>query len=131
MALIADAHGKINGKFTVPKNVPAGTKLVQFFGDKGSYGEATYTGRGIITTEERRRVTVITETRRDETTVVITRYDPLAQTFTLSESRHVGGIELWFSNRGSKRVVAQIRDTSLGMPAQMVLAEGSIMANSI
>lgn len=131
MALIADAHGRINGKFTVPKNVPAGTKLVQFFGDKGSYGEATYTGRGVITTEERRRVTVITETRRDETTVITTRYDPLAQTFTLSESRHISGIELWFSNRGSRRVVAQIRDTSLGMPTQMVLAEGSIMANAI
>ncbi len=131
MPLIADALGKIKGKFTVPKNVPAGTKLVQFFGNQGSYGEATYTGRGIITTEERRRVTVITDIRRDETTVVLTRYDPLAQTFTLSESRHIGGIDLWFSNSGSKRVVAQIRDTSLGMPTQMVLAEGDIKPAAI
>ncbi|MBX3457029.1 MAG: hypothetical protein KF820_01535 [Candidatus Paracaedibacteraceae bacterium] len=131
MPLVADNSGKIKGKFTVPANVPAGTKLVQFIGNQGSYGEATYTGRGIITTEERRRVTVITDIRRNETTVVLTRFDPLAQTFTLSESRHIGGIDLWFSNRGTKRVVVQIRDTSLGMPTQTVLAEGSIMPASI
>ena len=131
MPLIADSTGKIKGKFTVPANVPAGTKLVQFIGNQGSYGEATYTGRGIITTEDRRRVTVITDIRRNETTVVLTRFDPLAQTFTLSESRHIGGIDLWFSNRGTKRVVVQIRDTSLGMPTQTVLAEGSIMPASI
>lgn len=131
MPLIADSTGKIKGKFTVPANVPAGTKLVQFIGNQGSYGEATYTGRGIITTEERRRVTVITDIRRNETTVVLTRFDPLAQTFTLSESRHIAGIDLWFSNRGTKRVVAQIRDTSLGMPTQTVLAEGDIMPSSI
>jgi hypothetical protein len=131
MPLVADNSGKIKGKFTVPANVPAGTKLVQFIGNQGSYGEATYTGRGIITTEDRRRVTVITDIRRNETTVVLTRFDPLAQTFTLSESRHIGGIDLWFSNRGAKRVVVQIRDTSLGMPTQTVLAEGSIMPASI
>lgn len=131
MPLVADNSGKIKGKFTVPANVPAGTKLVQFIGNQGSYGEATYTGRGIITTEDRRRVTVITDIRRNETTVVLTRFDPLAQTFTLSESRHIGGIDLWFSNRGTKRVVVQIRDTSLGMPTQTVLAEGSIMPASI
>lgn len=120
----ANNQGKLTGKFTVPSNVPAGTKLVQFFGSQGSYGEATYTGRGVITTEERRRVTVITDTRRDETTVVSQRYDPLAQTFTLNESRHIAGVDLWFTNSGEKRVVVQIRETSVGMPTQMVIAEG-------
>jgi hypothetical protein len=114
MPLVADNSGKIKGKFTVPANVPAGTKLVQFIGNKGNYGEATYT-----------------DIRRNETTVVLTRFDPLAQTFTLSESRHIAGVDLWFSNRGTKRVVVQIRDTSLGMPTQTVLAEGSIMPASI
>ncbi len=37
-----------------------------------------------ITIEERRRV------------IAARRIDPLAQTFTLNESRHIGGIELWF-----------------------------------
>ncbi|MFT4327279.1 MAG: hypothetical protein AB3P07_01375 [Wolbachia pipientis] len=129
--LKANDQGRLEGKFTVPSNVPAGTKLVQFFGSQGSYGEATYTGRGVITTEERRRVTVITDTRRDETTVVSRRYDPLAQTFTLNESRHITGVDLWFTNKGEKRVVVQIRETSVGMPTQTVIAEGYILPSAI
>jgi hypothetical protein len=86
ITFIADSKGKITGRFTIPSNIPAGTKLVQFFGEKGSYGEATYTGKKTINIEERRRV------------FSSKRVDPLAQTFTLSESRHISGIDLWFSS---------------------------------
>ncbi|APR98691.1 hypothetical protein [Wolbachia endosymbiont of Folsomia candida] len=117
--LIADQNGKIKGRFTVPRNIPAGTKLVQFFGDNGSYGEATYTGKKTINIEERRRV------------FSSKRIDPLAQTFTLNENRHIGGIDLWFSSRGKKRVVVQIRETAIGMPSQTVIAESHIESNDI
>ncbi|WP_264953865.1 hypothetical protein [Wolbachia endosymbiont (group A) of Endotricha flammealis] len=116
---IADNRGKIKGRFTVPRNIPAGTKLVQFFGDKGSYGEATYTGKKTITIEERRRV------------IAARRVDPLAQTFTLNESRHIGGLDLWFTNSGKKRVVVQIRETAVGMPSQTVIAESYIEPKDI
>ncbi|MCJ7454913.1 MAG: hypothetical protein MUP48_05680, partial [Wolbachia endosymbiont of Homalodisca vitripennis] len=106
----ANNQGKLKGRVKVPANIPAGTKLVQFFGDKGSYGEATYTGKKTITIEERRRV------------IAARRVDPLAQTFTLNESRHIGGVELWFINKGKKRVVVQIRETAVGMPSQTVIA---------
>ncbi len=33
---IADNQGKVRGKIKIPADIPAGTKLVQFFGDKGS-----------------------------------------------------------------------------------------------
>lgn len=131
MTLTANENGEILGQFTIPENVPTGTKLVQFIGDQGNYGETTYTSRGLITTEDRRRVTTVTDVRRNETTVVIRRFDPLAQTFTLSESRHIGGVELWFSEAGSKRVVAQIRETNVGLPNQTVLAEGDIQPTQI
>ncbi len=75
--LTANNQGKLKGKVKIPANIPAGTKLVQFYGDKGSYGEATYTGKKTITIEERRRV------------IAARRIDPLAQTFTLNESRHI------------------------------------------
>ncbi|MDR2666962.1 MAG: hypothetical protein LBB34_02500 [Holosporales bacterium] len=128
---IADANGQIVASFTIPEGVPVGTKLVQFFGDQGSYGEATYTGKNTVTIEERRKVTTVTLSSQQVTTVVLNRYDPLAQTFTLQESRHIGGIDLWFENKGMKRVVVQIRDTNLGLPNQTILAEGSIMPASI
>ncbi len=41
-------QGQISGKIKIPANIPAGTKLVQFCGDKGSYGEATYTGKKLL-----------------------------------------------------------------------------------
>ncbi|XGA08491.1 MAG: hypothetical protein U0X86_000734 [Wolbachia endosymbiont of Xenopsylla cheopis] len=117
--LIADNQGEITGRFTVPSNIPAGTKLVQFFGNQGSYAEATYTSRGTITTEERRRV------------IATKRIDPLAQTFTLSESRHIASVDLWFTNSGTKRVVLQIRKTNIGIPAQTVIAESYIEPHNI
>ncbi|APR98636.1 hypothetical protein [Wolbachia endosymbiont of Folsomia candida] len=116
---IADNRGKIKGKLKIPANIPAGTKLVQFFGDKGSYGEATYTGKKTITIEERRRV------------IATKRVDPLAQTFTLNESRHIGGIDLWFTNKGSKRVAVQVRETVMGVPSHTVIAESFVEPESI
>ncbi len=117
--LTANNQGKLKGKVKVPANIPAGTKLVQFYGDKSSYGEATYTGKKTITIEERRRV------------IAARRVDPLAQTFTLNESRHIGGVELWFVNKGKKRVVVQIRETAVGMPSQTVIAESYIEPKNI
>ena len=115
----ANNQGKLKGKVKIPANIPAGTKLVQFYGDKGSYGEATYTGKKTITIEERRRV------------FSSKRVDPLAQTFTLDESRHIGGVELWFTNSGKRRVVVQIRETTVGVPSQAVIAENSIEPTKI
>ncbi|WP_410519844.1 hypothetical protein [Candidatus Mesenet endosymbiont of Agriotes lineatus] len=117
--LTADNQGKITGRFTVLSNIPAGTKLVQFFGNQGSYAEATYTSRGTITTEERRRV------------IATKRIDPLAQTFTLNESRHIAGVDLWFTNNGTKRVVLQIRETNIGIPSQTVVAESYIEPHDV
>ena len=130
MELSANPQGKITGQFTVPANIPTGTKLVQFIGDKGSYGETSYTGRGIITTEERRRVINITETRQQQT-IITGRFDPLAQTFTLNQGRHIGGVDLWFTVRGDKKVVVQIRETNTGMPNQNVLAEAYVNPDDI
>lgn len=62
-----------------------------------------------ITTEERRRV------------FSSKRVDPLVQTFTLNQNRHVCGIDLWFSILGNKRVVVQIRETIIGVPSHTVM----------
>lgn len=129
MPITVNIDGEITGQLTVPEGVPTGTVLVQFIGDQGSYGEATYTGKTTITVEERRQVTKVTTTTQQVTTVIM--QDPLAQTFTLSESRHIGGIDLWFTEKGTKRVVVQIRETSLGYPTQNILAEGNVYPHNI
>jgi hypothetical protein len=118
----ANASGLLTGSFQIPQAIPAGAKLVEFLGTGGSYGSATYVGRGQIVTETRRRIL----------TTVVRRWDPLAQTFTLPERRTIGGLELWFTTKGgSAPVIVQIRETQVGIPTTTVLTEGRLNASDI
>ncbi len=108
----ADGNGNIQSSFQVPKGIPAGSKSVTFVGKIGSRAGATYTGRGNITFQELRMVTSIT-----------TLYDPLAQTFTLSETRFLIGLDVWFVKKGKSNVRVQIRETNLGLPTQVIISE--------
>jgi hypothetical protein len=118
----ANASGILTGTFQIPQAIPAGAKLVEFLGAGGSYGSATYVGRGQIVTETRRRIL----------TTVVRRWDPLAQTFTLPERRTIGGLELWFTAKGgSAPVIVQIRETQVGLPTTTVLTEGRLAAADI
>lgn len=118
----ANASGLLAGTFQIPQAIPAGAKLVEFLGAGGSYGSATYVGRGQIVTETRRRIL----------TTVVRRWDPLAQTFTLPERRTIGGLELWFTTKGgSAPVIVQIRETQVGIPTTTVLTEGRLLASDI
>ncbi len=120
--IAANASGLLTGSFQIPQAIPAGAKLVEFLGAGGSYGSATYVGRGQIVTETRRRIL----------TTVVRRWDPLAQTFTLPERRTIGGLELWFTTKGgSAPVIVQIRETQVGMPTTTVLTEGRLLASDI
>ena len=101
MTIQANANGVVNGRFTIPANIPSGTKSVTFTGSGGSHGEALYTGSGTILT--RRLGRVINISRRWT--------DPLAQTFTLETARQIAGVDLSFTTLGSAPVKVQIRET--------------------
>lgn len=119
--IVADNNGIVEGSLTIPEmTIPTGTVQVEVEGDQGSYGSTTYTSRGTITVEERRIVNTVKYA-----------YDPLAQTFTLSEPRHIAGVDLWFTNEGSVRTVVQIRDTIVGFPSKNILAQGYAYPNNI
>lgn len=113
MTLQANSQGVLTGKFTIPANVPAGTKLVQFTGEGGTVGRATFTGQGEITTT----------TLRNVRTLVTQFYDPLAQTFTLQDSCQVNAVDLYFTAKGDTDILVQIRETSTGIPTQTILGE--------
>lgn len=120
MTVKANAEGVISGSFTIPENIPAGTKSVVLTGVGGSHGETSYTGSGTIITNELTRV--ITR---------IQGYDPLAQTFTLDESYHIAGVDLWFTVLGDKDVRVQIRETTAGFPNQEILAESTLSKSQL
>lgn len=120
MPLTADNKGIVEGQLTVPAGVPTGTVQVLMEGDQGSRGSTSYTALGTVQTQQLRILTTVTY-----------NYDPLAQTFTLSEGRHIAGVDLWFKAKGTSRVLVQIRETTVGYPNANVLAQASLSADDI
>jgi hypothetical protein len=123
----ANLSGTLTGSFNVPAGVPAGTKLVEFIGNNGSYGAAEYTGQGTLRIR-----------RWNQITTVLTQFwwqnrDPLAQSFTLDRGRHITGLDLKFAAKGSNNnpVVVQIREGDNGFPTQTVLADAIIRGDQI
>lgn len=112
----ANSVGQLSGSFMVPPNVPAGSKMVQAMGAGGSMGVATYIGRGSITIEERRRVTIIFNGGS---------VDPVYQSFTPNEGFHFAGLDFRFTAIGNPNepVVVQLRETVQGQPSRTVIAE--------
>lgn len=116
MALVADQKGTLRGKFTIPAKVQAGSKSVELVGNGGSRGSAVFVGEGILVSEVLQNVTRTTTTY----------YDPLAQTFSLTEESQIGGVEVIVTAKGSTPISVQIRETQTGFPTQSILAESSI-----
>lgn len=120
---VANAAGTLTGSFAIPAGIPEGAKRVEIRGQQGSFGLATYIGRGVITTEARRRIVTVDEYH----------VDPVAQTFTLAETRVLHAVDLWFTAKGlnSNPVLVQIRETENGLPTRTVLTEGRIQASAM
>lgn len=58
----ADEAGIISGNFTIPPNIPTGSKVVYFEGSVGTVASCSYVARGTITTEEYRLATTLNTT---------------------------------------------------------------------
>ena len=114
----ADSSGNFSGTFTIPANIPAGTKLVELVGNVESKGFAYFTGIN-------QKTTII------KTHVYRYKDDPLAQTFTLSESRLISGIDFWLAKKGSSNIRVEIRNVSLGYPTTETLATKIIPVSSL
>ena len=111
------------GQFTVPADVPAGSKEVEFFGIQGSYGNATYTGQGTLVTRRFDQVTTTTTWRWWSPPPPPRRWDPLAQSFTLDESRHLTSVDVFFHAVGSKDFTVQLRESDNGQPSMQTITQ--------
>ena len=122
-APVASGTGILSGSFDIPGGIPTGSKRVTFLGENGSFGESTYTATG----------TIITNVMRNVTTIQTTRWDPLAQTFTLDSDTVVAGLDIWFSKIGNvnNSIIVQIRETTVGFPSATVLATSVLDAGGI
>lgn len=111
--LVANASGIVEHEFVIPAGTPAGAKRVEAMASAAGIGVATFIGEGQVETTVRRVVATVEEFH----------VDPVAQSVTLREGRHVGGVELLFRDRGTSTVVVQLREMSNGFPGRRVLAE--------
>lgn len=122
MTLTANSDGVITGHFTIPANIPAGSKRVVFSGAGGSMAIATFVGSGKVTEETLRSVI---------TNYYVLGYDPVAETFTISDDRQIGAIDLLFNAIGTSEILVQIRDSVNGYPGTTVLAESILEPSQI
>ena len=118
----ADYNGKVEASFTIPANVPCGTKEVKLFSEK-RFGTTSYTanGRDVVIQDVVYRVTYQTRV-----------WDPLAQTFQLDNTCNITGLDIFVARKdGNFPVTVQIRKTLNGYPSTEVLTEKEIPASQL
>ncbi|MER9652541.1 DUF4815 domain-containing protein [Mesorhizobium sp. M0152] len=156
--LSGDADGEIVGTFTIPANVPAGSKGLVAIGAGGSNAAAIFVGQGTIDIETLRRVvtttvqeTSVTAPREGPPPVLVqvpnkppvwvrpngggnggSRSDPLAQTFTLTEGRHIAGVNLKVCLIGNPNnpLIIELVEVANGIPTVNVIAQAYYNMNA-
>lgn len=129
--LVANGGGTITGSFTIPANVPAGSKAVIAKGAGGSQAAAVFVGQGTIETTLLRRV--ITTTVASVSRFIPSRMndddgaksDPIAQTFMLPAGRHIAGVNLKICAIGdpNNAIVLEVVEVENGIPTTNVVAQ--------
>ena len=134
--LAGDANGRIVGTFTIPENVTAGRKAVFARGAGGTRAEALFVGQGRVEVTVMRRVTTITRAPANPAQPREPRVrnegngraDPLGNTFSMAEPRHVSSIDLRFCAKGqaSNGVLVQVVEVRDGDPTAEVWGEAFV-----
>lgn len=130
-ALVADGTGRITGTFSIPADVPAGSKAVIAKGQGGSEAASVFVGQGQIDITVMRRTITTTVSQRvirqqqNEALQGNESDDPLAQTFILPEGRHLAGVDIKICNIGDRNnaIVLEIVTVENGIPTRDVVAQ--------
>lgn len=86
----ADVNGDIKGTFDIPGGVRCGTREVKIANERGDRAVTTYTANG----------TTITTTNIIEKRIYdVNLWDPLAQSFTIPETRQLSSVDLYFGRK--------------------------------
>ncbi|WP_375649393.1 DUF4815 domain-containing protein, partial [Bartonella sp. MU70NMGDW] len=114
--LVADSKGTLEGSFTIPKNITAGTKNVIAQGRGGTIATGLFTGQGVIDVKVMRRTTTVK---------IWTQFDPQAQVFTPDETRQITGIDFHLCKIGNQNhdLVIDLVTTENGYPTADIQAQ--------
>ena len=130
---VANLDGDLTGTFTVPSDIPAGSKEVGFLGNQGNFGNAVYTGQGTLVEREFESVTTRTTWRWWSPPPRQRAWDPLAQSFVLPEGRHITALDLQFAVKGAddKDVTVDIVESDNGFPSGQTITRTRIKGSDI
>ncbi|WP_375616739.1 DUF4815 domain-containing protein [Bartonella sp. AP58NXGY] len=114
--LVADRQGALEGTFTIPQNITAGTKNVVARGKGGTIATGLFTGQGLIDVKVMRRTTTVK---------IWTQFDPQAQVFTPDETRQITGIDFHLCKIGNQNhdLVIDLVTTENGYPTADIQAQ--------
>ncbi|WP_375675549.1 DUF4815 domain-containing protein [Bartonella sp. AP9QHHD] len=114
--LVADSKGTLEGAFTIPQNITAGTKNVVARGKGGTIATGLFTGQGLIDVKVMRRTTTVK---------IWTQFDPQAQVFTPDETRQITGIDFHLCKIGNENhdLVIDLVTTENGYPTADIQAQ--------
>ena len=116
----SDSKGTVKAKFTIPQNVPCGTKTIKLIAD-GDPSKRTREGSCTYTAIGKRRLTKKTVLKE---TVNYNYIDPLAQSFQLDKDTVLIGVDLFFAAKDTSLVcTVQIRNMVNGYPGNVSYAE--------
>ncbi|WP_455474733.1 DUF4815 domain-containing protein [Bartonella sp. B30(2025)] len=115
---VADTKGVIEGTFTIPENITAGTKNIVAKGKGGTTATGLFTGQGVIDVQVMRRTTTVR---------IWTKSDPQAQVFIPDETRQVTAIDFYLCKIGDPAhdLVIDLVTTENGYPTADVQAQTS------
>ncbi|MED3070326.1 hypothetical protein P4310_33725, partial [Bacillus thuringiensis] len=111
----ANSQGIATGKFMIPQNIRTGTREVSLRNDD-NMAITTFSAQGTA------KITTDTITR---THVTFQLYDPLAQSFALTQPRVISSVGVYFASKSAKdNIIMQVRGISDGgLPNRTVYAE--------
>ncbi|ARQ95015.1 tail protein [Bacillus phage Flapjack] len=111
----ANSQGIATGKFMIPQNIRTGTREVTLQNDDNK-AITTFSAQGTA------KITTDTITR---THVTFQLYDPLAQSFALTQPRVISSVGVYFASKSAKdNIIMQVRGISDGgLPNRTVYAE--------
>lgn len=113
----ATSSGDLNFRFTIPDDTPAGRKAVRVTGQYGTIGDAVFTGQGTLV------INNIVIIRRST--------DPLAQTFTPTDSCQISALKLYCCAKGNNPIRIEIRETTVGIPNETIIGTATLPAADI
>lgn len=116
----SDSKGMVKAKFTIPENVPCGTKSIKLIAD-GDPSKRTREGACTYTAIGKRRLTKKTVLKE---TINYNYIDPLAQSFQLDKDTVLIGLDLFFAAKDPSLVCSvQVRNMVNGYPGIISYAE--------